>query len=80
MSQPWTFAGEPPGSPGAGLTLTLVEGSTFCISEAGGDILADRAQGLFVRDTRVLSRWELTVGGESPTSMSVQSGAPYTAT
>lgn len=80
MSQAWTFEGEPPGSPGTGLTLTLVEGSTFCISEAAGDILPDRAEGLFVRDTRVLSRWQLTIGGGSPTSMAVQNGAPYTAT
>ncbi|MHC1557835.1 amylo-alpha-1,6-glucosidase [Actinomycetospora sp. C-140] len=41
--------------------LTLVEGSTFCISGDSGDIAPGHASGLFVRDVRVVSRWELTV-------------------
>ena len=41
--------------------VTLVEGSTFCVCEPDGTILPDRADGLFVSDTRVVSRWELAV-------------------
>ncbi|MFI7585474.1 glycogen debranching N-terminal domain-containing protein [Spongisporangium articulatum] len=79
MSQ-WTFEGEPAGAAGAGSAVTLVEGSTFCISEVDGDVVPGRPQGLFVRDTRVVSRWELTVQGERTTSLGVQSAAPFTAT
>src|SRR5437899_1621497 len=43
------------GGPGG---VTLVEGSTFCISRAGGDISPGGTQGLYYRDTRFLSRWE----------------------
>ena len=60
MTEPWSSGDLPPGQ-GACSPVTLIEGSTFCISEPGGDIVPDRSQGLFVRDTRVLSRWELTV-------------------
>ena len=59
--------------------MTLVEGSTFCISEPGGDIRPGHAQGLFVRDTRVLSRWELTVDGSAPQPLTVQQAEPYAA-
>lgn len=51
----------PPGS-----LVTLVEGGSFCISDASGDIAeraAGGATGLFVADRRVLSRFVLTVDG-----------------
>ena len=60
--------------------MTLVEGSTFCIGAAGGDIRAGGAQGLFVRDTRVLSDWRLTIDGASPSPLTVLHGDPYAAT
>jgi len=59
--------------------VTLVEGSTFCISERWGDIRPGYEQGLFVRDTRVLSRWELTVDGAAPLPLTVQQAQPYSA-
>jgi glycogen debranching enzyme len=59
--------------------MTLVEGSTFCISEPGGDISPGCEQGLFVRDTRVLSRWELTVDGSAPLPLTAQQAEPYSA-
>ena len=46
-----------------GTTVTLVEGSTFCVSSSSGDVLPQAAQGLFVADTRILSRWQLRVDG-----------------
>ena len=79
MTEPWTFSGSPPDA-GDTSSVTLIEGSTFCISDPVGDILPDRAQGLFVRDTRVLSRWELRVDGLAPKPLSVQRGDPFAAT
>lgn len=50
------------GVPGGGI-ITVVEGSSFCISSAGGDIVPGLTQGLFYQDTRILSCWSLTVDG-----------------
>jgi len=80
LTQPWTFSSEPPGAAGAAGPVTLVEGSTFCISGTAGDIEPGGAHGLFVRDTRVLSRWELTIDDVRPQPLTVQRGDPYTAT
>ena len=79
MTEPWSSGDLPPGQGGACSPVTLIEGSTFCISEPGGDIVPDRSQGLFVRDTRMLSRWELTVDGIEPQPLSVQHAEPYAA-
>ena len=79
MSEPWSSGELPPGQGAACSPVTLIEGSTFCISEPGGDIVPDRSQGLFVRDTRMLSRWELTVDGIEPQPLSVQHAEPYAA-
>jgi glycogen debranching enzyme len=79
VTGPWA-PGEAAEGLGACSPATLIEGSSFCISEPGGDILPGRPQGLFVRDTRVLSRWELTVDGKEPQPLSVQHAEPYAAT
>ena len=44
--------------------LTLLDGSTFFVTEANGDVEATRFDGLFVDDVRHLSRWRLLVDGE----------------
>ncbi len=62
MTAQWNFTGEPPVADGGG-EVTLVEGSTFCIGAANGDIRPDAVHGLFFRDTRILSRWEVRVDG-----------------
>lgn len=49
--------------------VTTVEGTTFCVSDAGGNITPAAAHGLFHRDARVLSRWELALDGWSPLSV-----------
>lgn len=49
--------------------VTTVEGTTFCVSDASGDILPGAAHGLFHRDARVLSRWTLTLDGLAPLSV-----------
>lgn len=64
MTDPWNFAGESPSLLAAGGTLTLVEGSSFCISQPSADILPGTAHGLFFRDTRLISRFELRINGE----------------
>ena len=43
--------------------VTLVEGRTFCLSSAAGDITPSLAQGLFIVDTRAIARWELRLNG-----------------
>ena len=60
--------------------MTLVEGSTFCICESGGDIAQGPPHGLFVRDTRVLSHWALTIDGWTPEPLTVQRSESYAAT
>jgi glycogen debranching enzyme len=72
-------AGEASAIPGQPGTVTLVEGSTFCISQSSGDILPGEPQGLFVQDTRVLSGWSLTVDGRPAEPLTVQQADPYAA-
>jgi glycogen debranching enzyme len=52
--------------------VTVVEGSTFCLSAGSGDITAGAAHGLFLQDARVLSQWELRVDGQPAAPLSVQ--------
>ena len=47
------------------VTLTVLQGSTFCVSDDLGDLVAGPA-GFYVDDTRHLSRLLLTVDGERP--------------
>jgi glycogen debranching enzyme len=60
-------------------TVTLVEGATFCLSDRRGDVLAGRSHGLFFRDARVLSRWELRVDGQEPEPLSLQNPEAFAA-
>lgn len=64
-------AGEPALTGAAGETITLVEAATFCLSDRSGDINPGGPQGLFVRDARVLSRWELRLDGHRPHPLTV---------
>ena len=80
MTLPWASGGPSASEGPAGCyNVTLVEGSTFCVSEPGGDIRLGHTQGLFVRDTRVLSRWDLAVNGRAPQPLAVQQTEPYAA-
>jgi glycogen debranching enzyme len=60
--------------------VTLVEGSSFCVCESNGDITPGTSQGVFVRDTRVLSRWSLVLDGAAIQPLAVMSTEPYFAT
>ncbi len=66
------------GPPGG--SVTLVEGSAFCISGRSGDIVPDSPQGLFFRDTRFLSRLELRVNEQRPEALAADSTTPFSAT
>src|SRR5689334_8798201 len=56
--------------------VSLVEGTTFCLSDAAGHFEPGVVSGLFAFDTRVLSRWSLTVDGRAPEALSVREVAP----
>jgi glycogen debranching enzyme len=51
------------------VALTILEGSTFCVSDDRGD-LDGPTSGLFAADTRFLSRWILTINGARPLVLS----------
>lgn len=53
----------------------LVAGATFLITDGAGDIPGDRVGGLFVEDTRHLSRWELLVDGRRLAALSAHRDA-----
>jgi glycogen debranching enzyme len=74
----WTPESEPL-SNSAG-SVTLVEGASFCICAPGGDLTGAGPLGLFFRDTRILSQWELSVDGEPPQHLAVMIPEPYRAT
>ena len=74
----WTPDSEPV-SAGRG-AVTLVEGSSFCVCGPSGDLGAGGPQGVFFRDTRILSRWGLRVDGEQPEPLAAMTPEPYRAT
>jgi glycogen debranching enzyme len=74
----WTPESEPTRT-GGGI-VTLVEGSSFCICNTTGDVTGVGPLGVFFRDTRILSRWDLTVDGEPPEPLAVMTADPYRAT
>ena len=45
--------------------IAILEGRTFMVSDALGDVPPKSVGGLVHEDTRFLSRWELTLGGQS---------------
>jgi glycogen debranching enzyme len=51
------------------MTLTILEGSTFCICDERGDVHGE-TDGFFCDDTRHLSVFRLTVNGKSPLLLS----------
>jgi glycogen debranching enzyme len=54
-------------------SVSILEGNTFVVSDRRGDIDADPAEptGLFHEDTRFLSKWILTLDGQTLTALSV---------
>ncbi|HEY5274006.1 MAG TPA: glycogen debranching N-terminal domain-containing protein [Acidimicrobiales bacterium] len=76
MIDAWNFALEPASggmNPGS---VTLLDGTTFCISNTVGDIDSGGSHGLFVADTRFLAIWRLRVNGAVPAPLSVIESDP----
>lgn len=71
--------GEPVGLGWDGQMVTLVSGATFCLSDHRGDINPGTPLGLFSRDARVLSRWQLRVDAQPADPLSVQGSEPFAA-
>ena len=59
--------------------VTLVEGRAFCVSGQTGDISANYPHGLFVYDTRILSKWELRINDHPLEPLTVDLTDPFTA-
>jgi glycogen debranching enzyme len=57
----------------------LVEGQTFCISSASGDMHEALPEGLFFLDARVLSRWALRLNGDPLEALAVAVPEPFAA-
>jgi glycogen debranching enzyme len=72
-------AGEPVPLAGDGGTVTLVESSTFCLSDRLGDIVPGGSHGLFFRDARLVSRWRLRLDDHPPHPLSVLTTDPFAA-
>ena len=62
-------------------TTTILDGSSFAVSDRRGDIDAspDQPQGLFVRDTRFLSRWVLRLIGHELEALSTDDANYFSA-
>ncbi|MEV7604109.1 glycogen debranching N-terminal domain-containing protein [Paenarthrobacter sp. NPDC089322] len=60
-------------------TITLVEGSSFCISAPNGDIRPELPHGVFHLDTRILSRWQLTINDQPLEALAAETKEPYRA-
>jgi glycogen debranching enzyme len=74
----WSYAGEPAALGSAG--VTLVEGSSFCVCDPSGDMREGSPQGVFFRDTRIISRWQVTLDGEPVETLAVLTQEPWRAT
>ena len=62
------------------MSLTVIEGSTFCVCDEAGDVDGKAsASGFIAADTRFLSRSVLTMSGEHPTLLSSSQPAPHVA-
>src|ERR1017187_6739634 len=77
VTEGWGYTGSPHSQAADG-TVTLVEGVTFCICDSGGDIGPGAERGLFFRDTRFLSRFEMEVDGQRVDPLTVACPTRYT--
>jgi glycogen debranching enzyme len=78
MPQPWTTSASA-SLAGADGIVTLVEGSSFCISSRSGEIDPAHPQGLFFRDTRFVSELRLTLNETAPEPLAATNTDPFSA-
>jgi len=79
MADPWTYAGPVARTDSSSGAITLVDESTFAISGGAGDI-SGGAQGLFFRDTRIVSTFEMLVDGRPTEPLAAVSDDPFSST
>ncbi len=75
MSPAWQPDGQPPAT--AGGALTVVAGSSFCVSAADGTLDPGAATGYFVQDTRILSRWRVDLVSDQLEPVTAQVVRPH---
>ncbi|HEX8002898.1 MAG TPA: glycogen debranching N-terminal domain-containing protein [Mycobacteriales bacterium] len=80
MADAWTFEGESAVLESGGGVVTLVEGSSFCLSGRGGDISPGCPSGVFVLDVRHLSLLALTIDGDAVEPLTACLREPFSAT
>jgi glycogen debranching enzyme len=74
----WAFEGQP-ATLSSG-TVTLVNGTSFCVCGHDGDIDGAGAQGTFFLDTRIVSGWRVRVDGSPVEPITTLTGEPFRAT
>ena len=78
---PWSSQQQPVSLEQPGGLVTIVEGSSFILSDRSGDVHPRGGPvGLFVLDARVLSTWQLLVDGHPLEPLSASVTEPYSAT
>ncbi len=80
MSGAWTFTGQVAPHGGLRETVTLVEETTFCLSDRSGDCTAGSAHGLVFLDTRFLSFMTLRVEDQPVEALGTAIDEPFEAT
>ncbi len=61
-------------------SVTVLEGSSFCISSGSGDITSDGGtNGAFFQDTRIVSGWVLRINGSLREPLTAQRPQPFEA-
>jgi N-terminal domain of (some) glycogen debranching enzymes len=78
VTEVWVFDGD--AAPLGDGTVTLVEGTSFCLCDNSGNIGPGAPQGLFFRDTRILSTWQLRIDDDLIEPLTVIEDNAYDAT
>jgi glycogen debranching enzyme len=76
---PWAYTGAPGAGAQQATHVTLVAGTSFCLSSASGDLEPGSLHGLFHRDTRFLSGWQLKIDGRGLEALSLIRDEPSSA-
>lgn len=79
MTNGWTSGEAPQVATHAPGAITLLDGSTFSISDRNGDIRLGGEHGLYFRDSRFLARLELTINRRSVDPLAVYRSLPFSA-
>ncbi|USX53777.1 glycogen debranching N-terminal domain-containing protein [Lentzea sp. HUAS12] len=78
MTGGWAFEGHP--ATLSGSTITLVNGTSFCVCGHDGEIRADGPQGTFFMDTRIVSGWHVSIDGSPAEPITTVPAEPFRTT